>query len=40
MDTPQPPNNDSNWERKTLEKLVFAALDEQDEARETARKEA
>jgi len=29
MDTPQPPNNDSNWERKTLEKLVFAALDEQ-----------
>ena len=26
---PQPPNNDSNWERKTLEKLVFAALDEQ-----------
>lgn len=29
MDTPQPPNNDANWERKTLEKLVFAALDEQ-----------
>lgn len=29
MDTPQPPNGDSNWERKTLEKLVFAALDEQ-----------
>ncbi|WP_434516344.1 S49 family peptidase [Dechloromonas sp. ARDL1] len=29
MDTSQPPNNDSNWERKTLEKLVFAALDEQ-----------
>lgn len=29
MDTPQPPNNDSSWERKTLEKLVFAALDEQ-----------
>lgn len=29
MDNPQPPNNDSNWERKTLEKLVFAALDEQ-----------
>lgn len=29
METPQPPNNDSSWERKTLEKLVFAALDEQ-----------
>ncbi|HLO63634.1 MAG TPA: S49 family peptidase [Azonexus sp.] len=29
MDTPQPPNNDSSWERKTLERLVFAALDEQ-----------
>lgn len=29
MDTPQPPNGDANWERKTLEKLVFAALDEQ-----------
>ena len=29
MDSPQPPNNDSAWERKTLEKLVFAALDEQ-----------
>lgn len=29
MDTSQPPNNDANWERKTLEKLVFAALDEQ-----------
>lgn len=29
MDNPQPPNNDSAWERKTLEKLVFAALDEQ-----------
>lgn len=29
MDTPHPPNNDSSWERKTLEKLVFAALDEQ-----------
>lgn len=29
MDNPQPPNNDAAWERKTLEKLVFAALDEQ-----------
>ncbi|PKO36285.1 MAG: S49 family peptidase [Betaproteobacteria bacterium HGW-Betaproteobacteria-6] len=29
MDSPQTPNNDSAWERKTLEKLVFAALDEQ-----------
>src|SRR5574343_724727 len=29
MDTPQPPNGAPNWERKTLEKLVFAALDEQ-----------
>src|SRR5574343_251256 len=29
MDTPQTPNSDPNWERKTLEKLVFAALDEQ-----------
>jgi len=29
MDSPQPPNQDSAWERKTLEKLVFAALDEQ-----------
>jgi protease-4 len=29
MDSPQQPNNDSAWERKTLEKLVFAALDEQ-----------
>lgn len=29
MDSSQPPNNDSAWERKTLEKLVFAALDEQ-----------
>ena len=29
MDTPQPPNSDPNWERKTLEKLAFAALDEQ-----------
>lgn len=29
MDTPQSPNTDPNWERKTLEKLAFAALDEQ-----------
>ena len=29
MDTPQHPNSDPNWERKTLEKLAFAALDEQ-----------
>lgn len=29
MDTPKPPNSDPNWERKTLEKLAFAALDEQ-----------
>jgi protease-4 len=29
MDSPQTPNNDAAWERKTLEKLVFAALDEQ-----------
>lgn len=29
MDNPQTPNNDSAWERKTLEKLAFSALDEQ-----------
>ncbi len=29
MDSPQHPDNDAAWERKTLEKLVFAALDEQ-----------
>lgn len=29
MDNPEIPNKDSAWERKTLEKLVFAALDEQ-----------
>lgn len=29
MDSPDPTNNDAAWERKTLEKLVFAALDEQ-----------
>ena len=29
MDNPQLPNNDSGWERKTLEKLVFSTLEEQ-----------
>lgn len=29
MDNPQTPNTDPNWERKTLEKLAYAALDEQ-----------
>jgi protease-4 len=29
MDNPQTPNTDPAWERKTLEKLAFAALDEQ-----------
>lgn len=29
MDSPQTPNNAPNWERQTLEKLAFAALDEQ-----------
>lgn len=29
MDNPNSPNNDPAWERKTLEKLLFAALDEQ-----------
>ncbi|TXH02366.1 MAG: S49 family peptidase [Rhodocyclaceae bacterium] len=29
MDNPQPPNNDTAWERKVLEKLAFAALEEQ-----------
>lgn len=29
MDNPQSPNNDAAWERKILEKLAFAALDEQ-----------
>lgn len=29
MDSPQPPNNNNAWERKVLEKLAFAALDEQ-----------
>lgn len=29
MDNPQSPDNDSAWEKRTLEKLAFAALDEQ-----------
>lgn len=29
MDNPQPPNTDPAWERKILEKLAFAALEEQ-----------
>lgn len=29
MDNPQTPNNNPNWERQTLEKLAFAALNEQ-----------
>lgn len=29
MDNPQPSNNDTAWERKVLEKLAFAALEEQ-----------
>lgn len=29
MDNPQYPDNDPSWERKTLEKLAFAALEEQ-----------
>jgi protease-4 len=29
MDSPQHPNDAPNWERQTLEKLAFAALDEQ-----------
>jgi protease-4 len=33
MDTPQTPNNPPEWERKTLEKLAFAALDEQKSGR-------
>lgn len=33
MNDPQHPDNDPTWERKTLEKLVFAALDEQKKRR-------
>jgi len=33
MDNPQPPNNSSDWERRTLEKLVFSALQEQKAGR-------
>ncbi len=29
MDTPQPSDDDSSWERKTLEKLAFSVLEEQ-----------
>lgn len=33
MDNPQSPNNAPDWERRTLEKLAFAALDEQKSRR-------
>ena len=33
MDNPQAPNNSPDWERRTLEKLAFAALDEQKSRR-------
>jgi protease-4 len=33
MDNPQTPNNEPNWERKTLEKLAFSALNEQRSSR-------
>lgn len=33
MDNPQPQNNASDWERRTLEKLVFSALQEQKASR-------
>ena len=33
MDNPQSPNNSPDWERKTLEKLVYSALDEQKSRR-------
>lgn len=33
MDNPQTPNNPPDWERRTLEKLAFAALDEQKASR-------
>ena len=33
MDNPQSPNNSSDWERRTLEKLVFSALQEQKAGR-------
>ena len=33
MDNHQPPNNSSDWERRTLEKLVFSALQEQKAGR-------
>ena len=33
MDNPQNPNNSPEWERRTLEKLAFAALNEQKSSR-------
>jgi len=33
MDNPQSPNSSSDWERKTLEKLVYSALQEQKSRR-------
>ena len=33
MDSPQPPENTPDWERRTLEKLAFAALNEQRSSR-------
>jgi len=33
MDNPQSPNSSSDWERRTLEKLVFSALQEQKAGR-------
>lgn len=33
MDSPQPPENAPDWERRTLEKLAFAALNEQRASR-------
>ncbi len=33
MDNPPPPNNAPDWERRTLEKLVFSALQEQKAGR-------
>ena len=33
MDNPQTPNSSPEWERRTLEKLAFAALDEQKSRR-------
>ena len=33
MDNPQVPNNSPDWERKTLEKLLFLTLEEQKNRR-------